>query len=70
MLIIDDNRKCMCGSYMDADFVCTNGHHHTNEIRILREFLIEFNPIFTELMVLVMTYRNLVEAVKETVKEM
>ena len=42
----------------------------TNEIRILREFLVEFNPFFNNEMVEKMDYVELINAVKETVKEM
>jgi hypothetical protein len=43
----------------------------TNELRVLREFLQEFNPIYADVGVLFsMSYRELVDAVKETVKEM
>ena len=42
----------------------------TNEMRILREFLQEFNPICTEVELNQMSYRELVSAIQETVKEM
>jgi hypothetical protein len=42
----------------------------TNEFRVLREFLLEFNPFYNEIILKGMTYEELVNAVKETVKEM
>jgi hypothetical protein len=42
----------------------------TNEIKVLREFLLEFNPFYNKTVLEDMVYDELVEAVKETVKEM
>jgi len=43
----------------------------SNEIKVLRAFLVEFNPFYADERILKeMTYGQLVDAVKETVKEM
>ena len=43
----------------------------TNEIKVMREFLREFNPFYDDEKVLDdMNYDELVEAIKETLKEM
>jgi hypothetical protein len=42
----------------------------TNEIKVLREFLLEFNPSYDKTDLEDMNYTELVNAVKETVKEM
>jgi hypothetical protein len=42
----------------------------TNEIKVLREFLLEFNPYYDKTDLEDMNYTELVNAVKETVKEM
>ena len=43
----------------------------TNEIKVMREFLMEFNPFYDDEKVLDgMNYDELVEAMKETLKEM
>lgn len=42
----------------------------TKEIEILRIFLLEFSPIYSEDMVNGMGYSQLIKAVKETAKEL
>ena len=43
----------------------------TNEIKVMRDFLMEFNPFYADEKILDdMNYDELVEAMKETLKEM
>lgn len=42
----------------------------TNELKVMKKFVKEFNPIFTEEMVKDMNYSDLVIEIKEIVKEM
>lgn len=42
----------------------------TNEIRILTEFIVEFNPFYTKEMVKDLSYDELISIVKEITEEM
>lgn len=47
------------------------GFKMTNEIKVMRDFLMEFNPFYADEKILNdMNYDELVEAMKETLKEM
>ena len=56
--------------------IMTNKANHTrpeitNEIKVMREFLMEFNPFYADEKILDdMNYDELVEAMRETLKEM